>query len=63
MEELIRVYRSNDAEERIMILRIELDEELARLHEAMKQNQTHVIDQCKTRLREIRKEMLMLEIL
>lgn len=63
MEDIIRVYQLKDAEERIMILRLELDEELERLYRAMKNNQTHVIDQCKTRLKEIRKEMLMLEIL
>lgn len=57
------VYRLKNAEERIALLRLELDEQLEKLYEAMKNNQTHIIDQCKTRLKEIRKEMLMLEIL
>ncbi|AUS09376.1 hypothetical protein C1X05_11485 [Laceyella sacchari] len=63
MEEVIRVYRCQDAEERIPILRMELDEELEKLYEALKNNNFHRIDQIKARLEEIRKEMLMLEVL
>jgi hypothetical protein len=63
MEEVIRAYKCRDPEERIPILRAELDHQLSLLHEAMLQNSTHKIDQCKARLREIRREMLMLEVL
>ncbi|MFD1423617.1 hypothetical protein ACFQ4J_07640 [Laceyella tengchongensis] len=63
MEEVIRVYHCQDAEERIRILRMELDEELEKLYEALKNNNFHRIDQIKARLEEIRKEMLMLEVL
>jgi hypothetical protein len=63
MEEVIRAYRCRNAEERISVLRMELDYELANLHEAMKEKCTHKMDQCKARLKEIRKEMMMLEVL
>jgi hypothetical protein len=63
VEEVIRAYRCRDAEERIPILQMELDYELAKLHEALKNRNYHKIDQCKARLEEIRKEMLILEVL
>lgn len=63
MEHVIKAYKCQDPEGRIPVLRLELDYELALLHEAMMENNTHKIDQCKARLREIRREMLMLEAL
>jgi hypothetical protein len=63
MEEVIRAYRCRTAEERIQVLRMELDYELAKLYEAMKEKSTHKIDQCKARLKEIRREMMILEVL
>ncbi|WP_089967007.1 hypothetical protein [Lihuaxuella thermophila] len=63
MEDVIKAYKCRDPEERIPVLRLELDYELALLHEAMMENSTHKIDQCKARLEELRKEMLMLEAL
>ncbi len=45
------------------VLRLELDYELALLHEAMVENNPHLVDQCKSRLRELRREMIMLEAL
>ncbi|MBA4601200.1 hypothetical protein [Thermoactinomyces mirandus] len=63
MEELIKTYSCRDAEKRIPVLRMELDYELAKLYDALKENHPHKIDQCKARLEEIRKEMMMLEAL
>ncbi|MCS1350574.1 hypothetical protein [Mechercharimyces sp. CAU 1602] len=63
MEEVIKAFKCRTPEERIPVLRLELDYELARLHEAIVEQNTHRKDQCKARLREIRKEMMMLEAL
>lgn len=63
MEEVIRAYRCQEAEVRIPILRMELDYELEKLHDALKNRNYHKIDQCKAKLKEIRKEMLLLEVL
>ncbi|MBN2908414.1 hypothetical protein JQC72_02610 [Polycladomyces sp. WAk] len=63
MEEVIRAFKCREPEKRIPVLRMELDYELALLHEAMVENDPHRIDQCKARLRELRREMMMLEAL
>ncbi|OYD07871.1 hypothetical protein CHM34_10185 [Paludifilum halophilum] len=63
MEDVIKAFRCREPEKRIPVLRLELDYELALLHEAMVEKNTHRIDQCKARLRELRQEMLMLEAL
>ena len=59
----MKAYSCRDAEERIHVLRMELDYELSNLYEALKGNHPHKIDQCKARREEIRKEMIMLEAL
>jgi hypothetical protein len=63
VEDVIQAYRCRDAEERILVLRRELDRELDKLAEAMRENNAHNMDQCKARLKEIRREMLLLEAL
>jgi hypothetical protein len=63
MEDVIKAFKCRDPEERIPVLRMELDYELARLFEAMKENHTHKMDQCKERLKEIRRELMLLEAL
>ncbi|PTX65059.1 hypothetical protein C8P63_101287 [Melghirimyces profundicolus] len=63
MEDVIKAFRCREPEKRIPVLRLELDYELALLHEAMVENNPHRVDQCKARLKELRQEMLMLEAL
>ena len=63
VEEVIKAYKCREPEKRIPVLRLELDYELALLYEALIENNTHRIDQCKARLEELRREMLMLEAL
>ncbi|GGA32261.1 hypothetical protein GCM10007416_01030 [Kroppenstedtia guangzhouensis] len=63
VEDVIKAYRCREPEKRIPVLRLELDYELALLHEAMVENNPHLVDQCKSRLRELRREMIMLEAL
>jgi hypothetical protein len=61
-EEMIRAFRSKRAEERIPVLRLELDYELAVLHEAIEGNNAEAIERSKLRLSELRQEMLLLEV-
>lgn len=63
VEEVIKAFRCREPEKRIPVLRLELDYELALLYEALVENNTHRVDQCKARLHELRKEMLQLEAL
>ncbi|WP_309863795.1 hypothetical protein [Desmospora profundinema] len=60
---MIKAFRCREPEKRIPVLRLELDYELALLYEALVENNTHRVDQCKARLQELRKEMLQLEAL
>ncbi|SDB96039.1 hypothetical protein SAMN04488112_101132 [Melghirimyces thermohalophilus] len=63
MEDVIKAFRCREPEKRIPVLRLELDYELALLHEAMVNNDPHRVKQCKDRLKDLRQEMLMLEAL
>lgn len=60
-EEMIRAFQSKRAEERIGVLRMELDYELSNLFEAMERKDDKEIDQCKEKLLILRNEMLQLE--
>ncbi|WP_044642444.1 hypothetical protein [Risungbinella massiliensis] len=63
MEDVIKAFRCREPEERIPVLRFELDYELALLYDAMLANNPDKIAKCKSRLQELRQEMLMLEAL
>lgn len=63
MEDVVKAFKCRDPEKRIPVIRLELDYELALLYEAMLENSTYKIDQCKERLKELRREMMMLEAL
>lgn len=61
MEHVIKAYKSKDSEKRIPVLKMEIDYELAELYEAIQEKNTHRVDQCKARLKELRRELLLLE--
>lgn len=63
MEDVVKAYKCRFPEERISILRLELDYELAILHEAMIEKSAQKMDESKERLMEIRDEMMLLEAL
>jgi DNA polymerase III delta prime subunit len=63
MEDVVKAYKCRYPEERISILRLELDYELAILHEAMLEECAQKMEESKERLREIRHEMIVLEAL
>lgn len=61
IEQVIAALKRRDSEERIPVLRLELDYELATLFEAMSNCDQIQIDKSKQKLKELRREMLLLE--
>lgn len=61
IENVIRALKSNRAEQRIPVARLELNYELATLSDAMKSGDQEQIQQSKARLHELRRELLLLE--
>ncbi|MCF6093545.1 hypothetical protein L1765_06030 [Microaerobacter geothermalis] len=61
MEQMVEAFKREDAEQRIPVLRMEIDYELATLHEALMKEDQETISRCKERLKELRMEMLLLE--
>lgn len=61
MKQVINALKRRDAEQRIPVLRLEIDYELAVLYEAMGMSNQEAIDLCKEHLEELRTEMLRLE--
>ncbi|HEX7056016.1 MAG TPA: hypothetical protein VF260_02300 [Bacilli bacterium] len=62
LEEMKKAFLSNRAAERIPVLRMELDYELATLSELLGENRREEAAACKERLEKLRREMLSLEI-
>lgn len=61
LEDIVRAFRSTRNEERIPVLRMEIDYELATLSEALKEENKELAEQTKQRLEALGKEMLVLE--
>lgn len=62
MKQLNQTLNRKDAEKRIPVLRLEIDSELATLHQALIEKDPEKINRCKKKLEELRREMLLLEI-
>ncbi|MDQ0298978.1 uncharacterized small protein (DUF1192 family) [Salibacterium salarium] len=61
MEQVIQTFKRKDAEERIPVLRMEIDYELVSLHDAMLEGSLEAVNQCKCRLELLRQELVRLE--
>ncbi len=61
MDQVIAALKRRDAEERIPVLRLELDYELSTLYDAIKENDKEQIKQSLELLTQLRQEMLLLE--
>lgn len=61
MRQVINALKRKDAENRIPVLRLELDYELAVLHEAITKSDKVAMYACKERLELLRNEMIRLE--
>ncbi len=62
IEEMIKAFQSKRAEERAIVLRYELDYELAVLHEAIQSEDEDMVAASKEKLLSLRSEMLQLEL-
>lgn len=62
VEEMMQAFRSKRAEQRARVLRLEIDYELAVLHEALQRGLTDEAEACRRRLEAMRLEMLQLEM-
>lgn len=61
-EQVVEAFKRTDAEERIPVVKLELDYTLANLFEAIQQKDQERIHQCKDDLEKLRTEMILLEI-
>lgn len=61
MDDVIKAFKCKEAEERIPVLRLELDYELAMLYEAMKEQDELKKNRSLKRLYQLRQELLLLE--
>lgn len=61
IENVIRALKSDRAEQRIPVARLELNYELTTLSDALKSGDQEQIQQSKARLHELRRELLLLE--
>lgn len=61
MKQVIKTFKRTDGEKRIAILRMEIDYELATLHEAMVAEDYSTIAECKNNLENFRQELVRLE--
>nr|WP_184403599.1 hypothetical protein [Geomicrobium halophilum] len=61
MEQVIQALKRNDAEQRIPVVRLEIDYELVTLHDAMNGNDHDGMIETKKRLKLLRQELIRLE--
>ncbi|MGG1441368.1 hypothetical protein ABE354_04785 [Brevibacillus laterosporus] len=61
IQDVIRSMKGNRAERRIPVARLELNYELATLSDALKSGDQEQIQRSNARLRELRRELLLLE--
>jgi hypothetical protein len=62
MEDVMTAFKRRDAEERIPVLRMEMDDELVVLQQGLMEGNKESVERSKERLCELRHEMLLLEI-
>ncbi|SEM38608.1 hypothetical protein SAMN04488688_11299 [Paenibacillus sp. cl141a] len=60
-QEMVRLFESDEGEQRLLLSRLETDDELERLHAALQEGDQDKIAACKQRLRELSLELMRLE--
>ncbi|MFC7321423.1 hypothetical protein [Halobacillus campisalis] len=58
MKHVMEALRKREAEERLPVIRMEIDYELVALHDAMVVGDKEQIELCKTRLKDLHKQLL-----
>jgi len=61
MKQVVNMYKKNDGQKRLGVIRLELDFELATLYEAMMENNEEQKQKCKRKLEKLREEMISLQ--
>lgn len=61
MEQVVQTYNRMGAEKRLPVLRLEIDYELATLHEALTKKDMKKVNECKKKLEEYRLELIRLK--
>lgn len=61
MKHVIQTLLRNDAEKRLPVVKMEINYELATLYEAMQNNDKRQIEESKQKLKDLRREFLLLE--
>ncbi|MGO4887938.1 hypothetical protein ACJ2A9_09280 [Anaerobacillus sp. MEB173] len=62
MEQVIQTFKRTDGEKRISVLRLEIDYELATLHDAMLAEDITAMNKSKRKLEKLRQELIRLEV-
>ncbi len=62
MEQVVQTFKRTDGEKRIAVLRLEIDYELATLHDALAARDYKKIAECKKNLEKFRLELIRLEV-
>lgn len=60
-QEISKLYFSTEGEMRMLLLRLEVDDELERLHDALQNGDTEKADACRQKLSDLSRQLLMLE--
>ncbi|MWV45175.1 hypothetical protein GRF59_16235 [Paenibacillus sp. HJL G12] len=60
-QEISKLYFSTEGEMRLLLLRLEVDDELERLHEALQSGDHEKAELCRQKLTDLSKQLLMLE--
>ncbi|WP_054958340.1 hypothetical protein [Paenibacillus dakarensis] len=60
-QEMVRLFESKEGERRVLLCRLEADDELEKLHLAIQTGDETAAEECKKRLRELSLELLRLE--
>ncbi|AYB45467.1 hypothetical protein V4V36_07435 [Paenibacillus lautus] len=60
-QEMVRLFESDEGEQRLLLSRLETDDELEKLHAALQEGDQDKIAACKQRLRELSLELMRLE--
>ena len=61
MKQVVNMYKKNDGQKRLGVIRLELDYELATLYEAMMENNEVQKQKCKRKFEKLREEMISLQ--
>ncbi|MGM1049973.1 MAG: hypothetical protein ACQEXX_28110 [Bacillota bacterium] len=60
-QEMVRLFESKEGERRLLLCKLETDDELEKLHEAIQAGNVSAADDCKKRLQELSLELFRLE--